>query len=338
MNRPRVLIIDDEPSNLGLLRQILKEEYNLFFAKGGEEGLAAVGRHEPALILLDVRMPDMDGYEVCRRLKADPAYAGIPVLFITASDNADSESQGFEAGGVDYIYKPVCPSTVRARVRNHLSLVRLDQLERSYRTAIVVLSEGGHYNGTDTGVHIWRMAAYARALADAVGWSPEQSDLLELAAPMHDMGKIGIPDHILKKPGPLTEEEWAIMRTHPRIGYEILKRSDGLIFRMAAEIALHHHEKWDGSGYPAGETGEGIPEASRIVAIADVFDALSVRRPYKDPWPLEQVLATMRDGAGQHFDPRLLARFLEIMPEILRLKTQWDTREARGDYQIGCVR
>jgi putative two-component system response regulator len=231
---------------------------------------------------------------------------------------------------VDYIYKPVCPSTVRARVRTHLSLVRLDQLERSYRTAIVMLSEAGHYNDTDTGVHIWRMAAYARALADAAGWSSDQSELLELAAPMHDMGKIGIPDHILKKPGPLTEEEWAIMRTHPRIGYEILKRSDGLIFRMAAEIALHHHEKWDGSGYPAGETGEGIPEASRIVAIADVFDALSVRRPYKEPWPLEQVLATMRDGAGQHFDPRLLACFLEIMPEILRLKAQWDTREERG--------
>ncbi|HDX8589365.1 TPA: HD domain-containing protein, partial [Aeromonas dhakensis] len=155
------------------------------------------------------------------------------------------------------------------------------------------------------------------------------SELLELAAPMHDMGKIGIPDHILKKPGPLTEEEWVIMRTHPRIGYEILSRSDAPIFRMAAEIALHHHEKWDGSGYPAGETGEGIPEASRIVAIADVFDALSVRRPYKEPWPLEQVLATLRDGAGQHFDPRLLARFLEIMPEILRLKSQWDTREER---------
>ncbi|WP_241496667.1 HD-GYP domain-containing protein [Aeromonas caviae] len=153
------------------------------------------------------------------------------------------------------------------------------------------------------------MAAYARALADAAGWSPEQSDLLELAAPMHDMGKIGIPDHILKKPGPLTEEEWVIMRSHPRIGYEILRRSDAPIFRMAAEIALHHHEKWDGSGYPAGETGEGIPEASRIVAIADVFDALSVRRPYKEPWPLDRVLATMRDGAGQHFDPRLLARF-----------------------------
>lgn len=338
MSRPRVLIIDDEPSNLGLLRQILKEEYNLFFAKGGEEGLAAVGRHEPALILLDVRMPDMDGYEVCRRLKADPAHAGIPVLFITASDNADSESQGFEAGGVDYIYKPVCPSTVRARVRNHLSLVRLDQLECSYRTAIVMLSEAGHYNDTDTGVHIWRMAAYARALADAAGWSPEQSDLLELAAPMHDMGKIGIPDHILKKPGPLTEEEWVIMRSHPRIGYEILRRSDAPIFRMAAEIALHHHEKWDGSGYPSGETGEGIPEASRIVAIADVFDALSVRRPYKEPWPLDRVLATMRDGSGQHFDPRLLSRFLEIMPEILRLKAQWDAREERGDYQMGCVR
>ena len=128
------------------------------------------------------------------------------------------------------------------------------------------------------------------------------------------------------------------MRSHPRIGYEILRRSDAPIFRMAAEIALHHHEKWDGSGYPAGETGEGIPEASRIVAIADVFDALSVRRPYKEPWPLDRVLATMRDGAGQHFDPRLLSRFLEIMPEILRLKAQWDSREERGDYQMGCVR
>ncbi len=202
MNRPRVLIIDDEPSNLGLLRQILKEEYSLFFAKGGEEGLAAVARHEPALILLDVRMPDMDGYEVCRRLKADPAHAGIPVLFITASDNPDSESQGFEAGGVDYIYKPVCPSTVRARVRTHLSLVRLDQLERSYRTAIVMLSEAGHYNDTDTGVHIWRMAAYARALADAAGWSADQSELLELAAPCTTWARLGSPIISSRSPAP----------------------------------------------------------------------------------------------------------------------------------------
>ena len=259
MSRPRVLIIDDEPSNLGLLRQILKEEYNLFFAKGGEEGLAAVGRHEPALILLDVRMPDMDGYEVCRRLKADPAHAGIPVLFITASDNADSESQGFEAGGVDYIYKPVCPSTVRARVRNHLSLVRLDQLECSYRTAIVMLSEAGHYNDTDTGVHIWRMAAYARALADAAGWSPEQSDLLGLAAPMHDMGKIGIPDHILKKPGPLTEEEWIIMRSHPRIGYEILRRSDAPIFAWRRRLPCTPTRNGTAPAIPPARPARGSP-------------------------------------------------------------------------------
>lgn len=338
MNRPRILIIDDEPSNLGLLRQILKEEFNLFFARGGAEGLAAVERHEPALILLDVCMPDMDGYELCRRLKAEPRHGGIPVIFITANDNPDSESQGFEAGGVDYIYKPVCPSTVRARVRTHLSLVRLDQLEHSYRNAIMMLSEAGHYNDTDTGVHIWRMASYCRALAMAVGWSPEQAELLELAAPMHDMGKIGVPDRILKKPGPLDKEEWSVMRTHPRIGYEILSRSAAPIFRMAAEIALHHHERWDGSGYPEGLAGESIPEASRIVAIADVFDALSVRRPYKDPWPMEAVMAALRDGEGRHFDPVLLARFFEIMPEIMRIKALWDDRESSGHYQMGCVR
>jgi putative two-component system response regulator len=180
-----------------------------------------------------------------------------------------------------------------------------------------MLAEAGHYNDTETGEHIWRMATYSHLLALAAGWDKDNAKLLEMAAPMHDTGKIGIPDAILQKPDKLTAEEWIIMKQHSRIGYEILSKSHAPLFKLAAEIALNHHEKWDGSGYPNGLAEENIPESARIVAIADVFDALCMRRPYKEPWPLERILPKLQELAGNHLDKRLVKIFIDIMPQIL---------------------
>jgi len=324
-----ILIVDDEPINLARLRDILDDRYDLVFARNGREALDAVAKHRPALILLDVRMPEMDGYAVCRRLKDNEETVDIPIIFVTSLEGEWHEEAGFEAGCVDYITKPVSPQVVHARVRTHLSLVRANRLESAYRDAIFMLGEAGHYNDTDTGLHIWRMAAYCRILAEAAGWSSERVGLIELAAPMHDTGKIGIPDNILKKPASLDAAERKIMSQHPQIGYDILSKSHAPVFRLAAEVALHHHEKWDGSGYPAGLAGTAIPESARLVAVADVFDALCVKRPYKEAWPLEQVLPYMAAGSGHHFDPRLLATFQQILPQILAIKADWDAREVQ---------
>lgn len=324
-----LLIVDDEPANLAVIRQILEGDYPLMFARSGAEALGLATRHRPSLILLDIRMPDMDGYAVCRALKANPLTAAIPVIFVTTLAELGNEETGFDAGCVDYLIKPVNAGILRRRVHTHLSLVQARLLEHSYRAAIAMLGKAGHYNDSDTGVHIWRMAAYARQLAMELGWPPERCELLEQAAPMHDTGKIGIPDAILRKPGKLDAEEWVVMRTHSRIGYEILSSSDAPVFQLAAEIALYHHEKWDGSGYPEGLSGTAIPESARIVAIADVFDALTMKRPYKEAWPVDRALATLHEGAGHHFDPSLIKAFENCLPRILETKSLWEQREAR---------
>ncbi|GGE98750.1 two-component system response regulator [Aliidongia dinghuensis] len=325
-----ILIVDDEPANLSALRQVLDSDYRLVFARSGVEALAAAAKHQPSLILLDISMPDMNGYEVCRRLKADPRTEAIPVIFVTALSEAGDEAAGFDAGAVDYITKPVTPVIVRARVRTHLSLVGAAALEKSHRGAVYMLGTAGHFNDADTGVHIWRMAAYSGALADACGWDPARCILLELAAPLHDTGKLGIPDAILRKPAKLDPEEWRIMETHTTIGHHILSQSEAPLFRVGAEVALAHHEKWDGSGYPHGLAGKAIPESARIVAVADVFDALTMKRPYKEAWPIERAIETMLAGRGKHFEPRLIDRFIEILPRIVELKALWDSREAVG--------
>jgi len=201
--------------------------------------------------------------------------------------------------------------------------VRVDELDKLAKAAIQMLGEAGHYNDPYTGEHIWRMAAYSAAIARAAGWTPAQVDMIELAAPTHDTGKIGIPHSILKAPRALNPDEWEIMKTHAQIGYDILSKTDNPVFKMAAEVARYHHEKWDGSGYPLGLVGEDIPEAARIVAIADVFDALTTKRPYKQPWSVEETLQTMQQGSGSHLDPRLFECFLHIMPEILSIKAEW---------------
>ena len=326
MSRAPILIVDDEPQNLAAMRQILEPEYPLVFARSGQDALVAVKKHQPALVLLDINMPDMDGYEVCRRLKADVTSAATPIIFVTALTHTGDEEAGFACGAVDYITKPVSPPIVRARVKAHLSLVRASDLEESRRDAVYMLGEASHYSDSDTGAHIWRMAAYAAALARARGWDEEAVGQMKLAAPMHDTGKIGIPSVILRKPGKLDPDEWAIMKTHTSIGHDILSKSKAPLFQLAAEIALNHHEWWDGTGYPRGLRGKEIPEAARIVAVADVFDALTMKRPYKDAWSDDAAVEELRREAGNHLDPDIVARFEAILPEIIAIKDTWNPR------------
>jgi putative two-component system response regulator len=320
----KILVVDDEPNNLQLLRQILKDHYQLIFAADGESALKAARKHLPDLVLLDISMPGMDGYQVCLELKADRLTTSIPVIFVTALGEVENEARGFDVGGADYILKPISKPIVLRRIQTHLSLVRMQEFEEVQREAVYMLGTAGHYSDTDTGSHIWRMSAYARALALASGWSSQLAERLELAAPMHDIGKIGIPDAILKAPRKLNPEEWAIMQSHSNIGFDILSHSHTALFVMAKEIARHHHERWDGTGYPDGLKGNDIPESARIIALADVFDALTTKRPYKTVWSIEDALQEIQRNAGGHFEPRLVNLFIEILPEILRIKDEWD--------------
>lgn len=323
MTNGPILVVDDEPYNLAVFSQILEPHYKLVFARNGIDALAAVKKHHPSLILLDIQMPGMDGYQVCEAVKADPVSTDIPVIFVTALTDLGDEEKGFALGCVDYLSKPVTPSIALARVKTHLSLVRASLLEKSHRDAIFMLGEAGHFNDDDTGDHIWRMAAYASLLAKEFGWKEQAVEALGLAAPMHDTGKIGIPDAILRKPGKLDAEEWTVMHRHCQFGHEILSKSDAPLFVLAAEVALRHHEKWDGSGYPDGLSGMMIPESARIVAIADVFDALTMARPYKQAWPVEAAFDEIQQGAGRHFDPQLAACFLDIKSRVLDVKRRW---------------
>ena len=321
--RPRILAVDDEAGNLQLLRHILQDEYQLLFAKNGPQALELVGRERPHLILLDVMMPGMTGYEACRLLKADPATADIPVIFVTALSEADDEVVGFEAGAVDYITKPVSPAIVRARVRTHLSLVRVDELTRTRLEIVQRLGLAAEYKDNETGLHVIRMSHYARILGLALGMSEAEADDLLHAAPMHDVGKIGIPDSILRKPGALDADEWKVMQTHASIGGDIIGPHQHGMLAIAYDVAMTHHEKWDGSGYPNGLAGERIPLVGRIVALADVFDALTSARPYKAAWPLEKAVDHLRQQRGKHFDPRLVDLFLEQLPALLEVKERW---------------
>ena len=326
--RTTLLIVDDEPTNLQVLRQILQADYRLLFARDGHKALELARQEQPNLILLDVMMPGLTGHATCQALKADPGTRQIPVIFVTALSETDNEALGFELGAVDYLIKPVSPAIVKARVRNHLSLVRMEELLQSRMEIIERLGRAAEYKDNETGLHVIRMSHYAQTLARAAGWTADAAEELLTAAPMHDIGKIGIPDQILLKPGPLSAEEWAVMRTHPQIGADIIGEHPSSLLKLAREIALHHHEKWDGSGYPFGLQGEAIPASARIVAIADVFDALTTARPYKQAWHVDDALAQLQKDQGKHFDPTLVAQFMTVLPEILAIKEKWKETSA----------
>lgn len=324
--RRTLLLVDDEPTNLQVLRHTLNDDYRLLFAKDGKAALERVRADRPDLILMDVMMPGLSGYEVCKALKQDPGTAAIPVIFVTALADVANEHTGLELGAVDYISKPFNPNIVRARVRTHLSLVQAEEVLESRLQIVRCLGRAAEYKDNETGMHVIRMSHYARIVAVALGYTEHEADELLHAAPMHDIGKIGIPDAILSKPGRLTEEEWVVMRQHTVIGARILGDHPSGLLRLAASIALNHHEKWDGNGYPSGLAGEDIPLSARIVAIADVFDALTSVRPYKRAWSVEEALALIRSENGTHFDPKVVAAFFDNLPEILRIYEQWDDR------------
>ena len=322
-NRPLILAVDDEASNLQLLRQILQDHYRLLFAKDGARALELARQEQPDLVLLDVMMPGMSGYEVCAALKAHPATASVPVIFVTALTETADEIEGFEAGAVDYITKPVSPPVVRARVRTHLSLVRMETLRASRLEIVQRLGLAAEYKDNETGLHVIRMSHFSRVLGIAAGMNELEADDLLHAAPMHDVGKIGIPDRILQKPGPLDPDEWKIMQSHVTIGAEIIGEHASGMLALARNIALTHHEKYDGSGYPNGLAGEAIPLVGRIVAIADVFDALTSVRPYKKAWTEDDAIAFLNDQKGRHFDPQLVDLFAARLPAIRDIRTRW---------------
>lgn len=324
-----VLIVDDTPMNISILVGLLKPFYKTVVAKDGEQALNRVfSGSVPDLILLDIMMPGIDGYEVCERLKADPRSKHIPVIFISAMSDAVDEEKGLLLGAVDYIAKPVSPPIVLARVKTHLALsqqqralaneveARTQELEKSRKELIRRLGLAAEYKDNETGLHVQRMAEYARLIAVEMGFSHKDAETLAAAAPMHDIGKLGIPDEILCKPGKLTAEEYKIIQGHPEIGARILGTPDSELLLIAQQVALYHHEKWDGSGYPQGLKGDDIPLVARIAAVADVFDALVCVRPYKKAWPLEKVLALFEDEKGRHFDPQVIEAFKQVLPEV----------------------
>ncbi len=325
MNRKKhsLLLVDDEATNLQLLRHTLQHEYRLIFAKDGKTALKLAQQEQPDLILLDIMMPDMSGYDVCEQLKNIQALRHVPIIFVTALSDSGDEEKGFALGAVDYITKPFNPAIVKARVRTHLSLVQAEEVLETRLQIVQCLGKAAEYRDNETGMHILRISHFARTIAKAIGFSDEQADELLHAAPMHDVGKIGIPDAILLKPGKLTAEEWEVMRQHPAIGARIIGEHKSSLLQLAATIALCHHEKWDGSGYPNGLAGEDIPLEARIVSLVDVFDALTSVRPYKKAWPIEEALEFIRDQSGSHFDPMLVDVFINCLPEILRIRDRW---------------
>ena len=334
----KVLLVDDNTTNLQLLNETLDGlGYKLLIAKNGKTALTIAQKARPSLILLDIMMPEMDGYEVCRRLKADEATRHIPIIFITALVDQDDEAKGLSMGAVDYLTKPINPELVRARVRNHLELKQyqdhLENLvkERTRRLALTQavtiesLATLAEYRDPETGGHIKRTQNYVKALAVQLKDHPRYRDelndetieMLYLSAPLHDLGKVGVPDHILLKAGKLTDEEFEEMKKHTVYGHDALmiteqKLGEDTFLRYAREIAYTHQEKWDGSGYPSGLKGDEIPLAGRLMALADVYDALISKRVYKPPFPHEKAVQIIIEGKGQHFDPDLVDAFVEL--------------------------
>jgi len=332
-----VIIVDDNQVNLTLLKVMcrqLPDAQSLEFLNP-LEALDWCGSHEPDLVVVDFQMPQMDGITFIKALRQMPGREQTPILMITANHELAVRYEALQIGANDFLTKPVDRMEFVARSRNMLALrtgqkalqdraqwlaVEVERatatiLERE-RDTIFRLSRAAEYRDPETGAHVMRMAHYSRLIAARLGQPQEQQDLLLQAAPMHDIGKVGTPDHILLKPGRLTPEEMRVMRQHASIGYEILRDSTSPFLQLAATVALTHHEKFDGTGYPRGLAGEDIPLAGRIVAVADVFDALTSVRPYKPAWPLERALDFLRAQRASHFDPACVDAFLTDLPEL----------------------
>ena len=321
-----ILIVDDDSRGRETLEAVLTGlGHNLHFSDNGLDALKQASALQPDLILLDVMMPDMDGFEVCRRLRADPILADVPVVMTTALDDKASRLQGIEAGADDFISKPIDRMEIRARVNTIIRLNRyrklmeqqadLLQIHRELQDAYEATLKGWvralDLRDNETEHHSRRVTLLTVELARLMGMSDNELIHVRRSALLHDIGKIGVPDHILHKPGPLTEEEWVIMRKHPQFAHDMLAPIEYL--RSALDIPYCHHERWDGTGYPRGLKGEQIPLIARIFAVIDVWDALSSDRPYRKAWPYEKIVAHMREQSGTHFDPKAVELFLQMM-------------------------
>jgi putative two-component system response regulator len=345
----RILIVDDKPANVMLLEQLLEEEgyENLISTTDSREVLGIFKEEEIDLILLDIRMPFMDGIEVMGALKegvGDEDY--LPILVLTAQTDMETRQNALAAGARDFLTKPFQPWEVFQRIHNLLETryfykgqrgraddlevqvqARTQQIRETQLEVVRRLGRAGEYRDNETGAHVVRMSKSCELLARKVGMDEKYASLILQASPMHDVGKIGIPDAILLKPGRLDTDEFAIMRRHVEIGVDIIGDHDSEMMDMAREIAGGHHEKWDGTGYPNGLKGEDIPLSARIAAICDVFDALTSERPYKDAWPLEKAIEFFKENAGSHFDPNLTELFLELVPEVTELRNDYPDEE-----------
>ena len=370
--RPVILVVDDTPDNLTLMAELLQDRYAIKVANNGERALrVAAGTPPPDLILLDIMMPDMDGLEVARRLRADPATRDIPFIFLTARSQIEDERQGFELGAVDYITKPVSPPILLARVHTHLTLKaakdflkdqnaylesevqrRTQEVSMIQDVTIMAMASLAETRDNETGNHIRRTQNYVRILARQLQGHPRFAaflsdaniELLYKSAPLHDIGKVGIPDRILLKPGKLTPEEFEIMKTHTTLGRdailhaEVRLNSPNTFLRFARDIAYAHQEKWDGSGYPLGLRGDEIPVAARLMAVADVYDALISRRVYKPPFPHEQAVQIISEGRGKHFDPDMVDAFLQVAEDFRSIAATFADTEGDAQQEAERVR
>jgi putative two-component system response regulator len=341
----RILVVDDSPDQRDLLELVLRREryVNIDITSDPTSVAAAYAAQPYDLILLDMDMPEMSGLDVMHALK-DKLQGGafMPVIILTANEGADMRMQALSRGARDYIAKPYVASEVALRIRNYLEVLmlyrererqneilelrvqeRTAELRETQAEILRRLAKAGEYRDSDTGNHVQRVAASCRALARAAGLDATAQDLIYMSSPLHDIGKIGIPDGILLKKGRLTDEEQEVMRRHVQYGAEMLDNHEAPVLRMARAIVLNHHEKWDGTGYPEGRAGEDIPIEARIAAICDVFDALMSVRPYKLAWSVAEALQFLKDNAGLHFDPRLIDLFMGIQPEIADIRMRF---------------
>jgi putative two-component system response regulator len=367
--RPSILIVDDDPDIVAILGALLRPHFQVHVAADGAQALDYfAGDTLPDLVLLDILMPGMNGYDVCRRLKADARSRDIPVIFLTALTETKDEQLGFDVGAVDYITKPVSRPIVLARVRNHLALKaaadflkdknvyleeEVDRRTREVRAVqdatIMAMATLAETRDQETGNHIRRTQNYVRALAIKLRGHPRFAgelsediiDQLFKSAPLHDIGKVGIPDAILLKPGKLTPAEIQVMNTHAALGRDAIAAAESLLdapssfLRLAREIAHHHHEKWDGSGFPEKLAGDAIPVSARLMALADVYDALISRRVYKPAFPHEQAVDIIRAGRGNHFDPDVADAFLDIAEEFRAIATRYADDGAHAEAEAG---
>jgi putative two-component system response regulator len=349
-DKPVILVVDDQPQNIELLEAYLVPQgYEIVTASNGEEALGKISGNQIDLVLLDVMMPGMDGFEVARRVRQDNIHRLLPIILVTALRETEDRVKGIEAGCDDFISKPLDKMELLARVRSLLKVKAYNDLMSNYRKeleaevsrrteelkqafdrikaasleTIYRLSMATEYRDKETGAHIKRMSLYSAAVARSMGLDESTIETILYAAPMHDVGKIGIPDRILVKQAQLDPAEWEIMKQHTVIGAKILEGSEARFIQLGETIARYHHEKWDGSGYPEGLKSTEIPIAGRIVAIADVFDALTSKRPYKEPFSVEKSLAMIREGKGSHFDPEMVDAFFAVQDEILTIKKQY---------------